>query len=179
MKPLFTVTVIMLGSLFVAQVHAAPAAQAKLMDATGEQIGVANFVEKTGGSVRIEVNAHGLTGGNHGMHIHAIGSCVLGSTPVFASAGPHFNPGSKQHGTNNPAGPHAGDLLNLPVKENGNVAETMNNDLITLRDGEPNSVFDADGSALVIHAGPDDYVTNPTGGSGVRIACGVIEKKGN
>ena len=73
-------------------------------------------------------------------------------------------------------GPHGGDLPNLVVKQNGNVATTMENDLVTLQEGLINSLFDANGSAVVIHAKPDDGVTNPTGNSGARVACGVIEK---
>ena len=125
------------------------------------------------------IEAHNLTAGNHGFHIHTVGSCVLGSTPTFASAGAHFNPTSSKHGLSNKAGPHAGDLSNLPVKPNGNATATDYNDMITLQAGKSNSVFDADGSAIVIHANADDNITDPTGNSGGRVACGVIEKKSN
>ena len=180
MKYLPFILVTMLGSLSISA-HAATTlgAQAKLIDSAGNQVGVVNMVEKVGESVRIEINAHNLRGGKHGMHIHTIGSCVLGSTPVFASAGAHFNPTGSKHGIANKAGPHAGDLSNLLVKDNGNVADTDFNDMFTLQAGKSNSIFDADGSAIIIHLNEDDNVTDPTGNSGPRVACGVLEKKGN
>ena len=147
-------------------------AQARLMDAAGNRIGIISLVEHNKG-VQITINARGLTPGEHGLHIHKVGHCVI---PSFTSAGAHFNPYGTQHGMENPIGPHAGDLPNLVVKANGNVADTMENDLVTLQEGFINSLFDADGSAIVIHAKPDDGVTNPTGNSGARVACGVIEK---
>ena len=147
-------------------------AQARLMDAMGNRIGIVNFVEHNKG-VQITINARGLTAGEHGLHIHRVGHCV---TPNFVSAGAHFNPYGTEHGMENPMGPHGGDLPNLVVKENGNVAATMENDLVTLQEGLINSLFDANGSAVVIHAKPDDGVTNPTGNSGARVACGIIEK---
>lgn len=160
-------------------VYADMGAQAKLVDVDGNHVGVANFKEKSGGGVTMEINAHNLAAGDHGMHIHTIGSCTLGTTPAFSSAGGHFNPAGAQHGTANPAGPHAGDLPNLAVKDNGNVATTVTSDRFTLQAGQSNSLFDADGSAIVIHEKADDNMTNPTGNSGNRVACGVIEKKGN
>lgn len=180
MKYLPLILMTMLGSLSTSvYAEASLGAQAKLIDSAGNQVGVVNMTEKVGESVKIEINAHGLSGGNHGMHIHTIGSCVLGSTPSFASAGAHFNPTGSKHGLSNKAGPHAGDLSNLSVKENGNVASSDFNDMFTLQTGKSNSLFDADGSAIIIHLNEDDYITDPTGNSGPRVACGVIEKKGN
>ena len=180
MKSLIVYSVLMLSTLSgAAYADSALVAQAKLVDANGNHVGVANLQEKSGGSVSIEINAHNLTAGDHGMHIHTIGNCALGTTPTFSAAGGHFNPTSAQHGSANPSGPHAGDLPNLTVKENGNVATTVTSDRFTLQTGQSNSLFDADGSAIVIHEKADDNMTNPTGNSGTRIACGVIEKKGN
>ena len=180
MKYLPVILVAMLGTLSTAAFAGAKlVAQAKLVDSAGNQVGVVNFVETLGESVKIEINAHNLTGGAHGVHIHTVGSCVTGSTPAFASAGAHFNPTGAKHGLVNKAGPHAGDLSNLSVKENGNVTMTDYNDMFTLQTGKSNSVFDADGSAIVIHANADDNATDPTGNSGGRVACGVIEKKAN
>ena len=163
---------ITLGAGSQAYAEGALVAQARLMDATGKRIGIVSLVEHNKG-VQITLNARGLTPGEHGLHIHKTGHCV---TPNFVSASYHFNPYGTQHGMENPIGPHGGDLPNLVVKDNGNVATTMENDLVTLEEGFINSLFDADGSAIVIHAKPDDGVTNPTGNSGARVACGVIEK---
>ena len=151
-------------------------AQAKIIDAMGKKIGIATLVENGIGGVQISLNAHGLTPGLHGVHVHSIGHCVA---PTFVSAGTHFNPGGTQHGMENPLGPHAGDLPNLLVKPNGNAATHFDNDYVTLEPGLVNSLLDANGSAIVIHQKPDDNVTNPTGNSGGRVACGVIESLGN
>ena len=108
----------------------------------------------------------------HGLHIHTVGAC----TPDFAAVGGHFNPTTAQHGLDNPNGPHAGDLPNLEIDADGNGTYEATTTLVTLDQGD-NSLFDSDGSALVIHAAPDDLVTDPSGNSGDRIACGVIEQQ--
>jgi Cu-Zn family superoxide dismutase len=108
----------------------------------------------------------------HGIHFHAVGRC---DPPDFMSAGDHFNPTNRQHGQRNPQGPHAGDLPNLTVEANGTATYQATNALVTLGPGA-NSLLDADGSALVIHADPDDDVTDPAGNSGGRIACAVIAR---
>src|SRR5690606_25247521 len=97
--------------------------------------------------------------------------------PTFESAGDHFNPTNAQHGLQNPQGPHAGDLENLEVEtDDGTARGTRRSSLITLVPGQPNSLLDADGPALVVHANADDYTSQASGGSGDRIACGVIEE---
>lgn len=151
-------------------------AQARMIDSMGNKIGIATFVENDLGGVQISMNARSLTPGLHGMHIHAIGQCVA---PTFASAGSHFNPNLKEHGLENTLGPHAGDLPNLEVKPNGKAVAIVENEYVTLEPGLANSLLDADGSAIIIHAMPDDYLTNPTGNSGPRVACGVIESLKN
>ena len=133
-------------------------------------IGEAQFTEDGNGVVHVNVHVEGLSPGEHGIHIHAIGAC----SPTFAAAGGHHNPLGHQHGLDNPLGPHAGDLEPLIVSTNGVGHLNTTTDLATLSPGAT-SVFDADGSALVIHLLPDDQVTDPTGDSGARIACGVIE----
>lgn len=136
-----------------------------LINASGQTIGSVRAWQTAGG-VSFRVNATGLPHGLHGIHVHAVGRC---DPPDFASAGPHWNPAAKKHGLNNPAGPHAGDLPNVEVAANGALGAT-----VTLAGATMAGLLDADGSALVIHAQADDYVTDPSGNSGARIACAVI-----
>ncbi len=158
---------VLLGSVTVWAVG--ERAVATLRDAEGKVLGVALFVQESQG-VRISVTVKGLSSGEHGIHIHSVGKC---EPPDFLSAGPHFNPTNKKHGLNNPEGPHAGDLPNLVVNEDGSAVYEHVTNLVTLTPGEL-SLFDEDGSALVIHAGPDDQSTDPAGNSGARVLCGVI-----
>jgi Cu-Zn family superoxide dismutase len=102
--------------------------------------------------------------------LHAVGRC----DPPFDSAGSHFNPVVKVHGYLNEGGPHAGDLPNVHVPESGILEFEILAANVTLRAGKSNPLLDQDGAALVIHAGPDDYKTDPSGASGSRLACGVI-----
>lgn len=148
-------------------------AEAALVDTAGNSVGWARFVEDATGTVHLSVHVQGLTPGLHGIHIHAIGTCTLGTTPAFSSAGGHHNPLGHTHGLLSPTGPHAGDLPNLVVNEDGVGHLDTTTDLATQSAGTT-SIFDADGSALVIHAAEDDQVTNATGNSGPRIACGPI-----
>ena len=140
-------------------------ATATLVDITGASIGTARFVEDAAGVLHVNVKVNGLTPGLHGIHIHQTGSC----TPTFAAAGAHHNPLGAAHGA------HSGDLPNLVV--NGAERGRLNATTVqaTLSPG-PMSVFDLDGSSLIIHAATDDFVTQPTGNSGARVACGVIVK---
>ncbi len=155
-----------------AQAEVAPArhASAVIKNVSGEVIGNARFAQDATGNVHINVHAKGLTPGLHGIHIHAVGACVA---PAFTSAGGHFNPTGAEHGHDNPLGAHAGDLPNMVVNEDGIGHLNTTSDHFTLGSGDT-SLFDTDGSAVVIHAGPDDQVSNPAGNSGGRIACGVI-----
>jgi Cu-Zn family superoxide dismutase len=106
------------------------------------------------------------------FHVHETGSCD--HTTGHESAGGHFNPTSQEHGFLAPEGPHAGDMPNLEVAEDGTANATVENPRVTLRPGLPNSLLDEDGTALIIHAEEDDQRTDPTGNAGDRIACGVI-----
>ena len=144
-------------------------AYAELKDRDGKSIGMATFREVSGGVV-IDVDVKGITPGLHAVHVHAIGKC---EGPAFTSAGGHFNPAQKKHGLRNAEGPHAGDMPNMYIAKDGTGRFEVLADNITLKTGD-RSVFDADGSALVIHAGADDDITDPTGNSGDRAACGVI-----
>lgn len=140
-------------------------ARATLVDANGNVVGFAKFVQHRGRGVQVSVHASGLAPGNHGMHVHTVGAC----SPTFLAAGGHFNPGGHLHGS------HAGDLGNIRANPDGRANMTRLASSFTLSGG-PLSLFDADGSALIIHAGADDLVTDPTGNSGARVICGVIER---
>ena len=147
-------------------------ASAELKNAGGQMVGSVALTEVPGG-VRILIEVKGLPPGEKGVHLHEVGKC---EAPQFTSAGGHFNPANKQHGTMNPQGAHAGDLPNMIVDSAGNGRlETMTS-RISLGSGT-SSILDGDGTALVVHSGPDDFKTDPTGNSGGRIVCGVIVKR--
>jgi Cu-Zn family superoxide dismutase len=146
-------------------------ARAAFVDAEGRTIGSATLQQSADG-VHVTVRAGGLPPGPHGLHLHAVGAC---DGPAFASAGGHFNPHGRQHGLRNPEGAHAGDLPALTVAPEGMTTYAEMTTGVTLAAG-PVSLFDADGTALVIHAADDDQVTDPTGNSGGRIACGVLHR---
>jgi len=146
-------------------------ATAELKNAQGQTVGTA-MLSQVGGGVRVVLEARGLPPGAKGVHIHTVGKC---DPPDFTSAGAHFNPAARKHGLQNPDGPHAGDLPNITIGADGTGRLESMNERISLGDGV-NSLFDADGSAIVVHAAPDDFKTDPTGNSGGRVACGVITK---
>lgn len=151
------------------QQEAGMTATVELVDAKGNKIGTAQLSEVAEG-VRIVLEASNLPPGIHGFHIHDSGKC---EGPDFKSAGGHFNPDGKQHGFHNPKGPHAGDLPNLVVDEQGRAKADFVAPGLTLRPGKY-SLVDADGTSLMIHANADDYVTDPAGNGGARLACGPI-----
>jgi Cu-Zn family superoxide dismutase len=123
--------------------------------------------------VRIAVTVSGVTPGNHGFHVHLAGKC---EGPDFKSAGGHFNPGAKEHGLESPKGAHAGDMPNLSVGADGTGKAEFVAHGTTLEAGA-GSLFQKDGTALVLHAAADDMKSDPAGNAGGRIACGVIERK--
>ena len=169
MKKLLLVSGVLTLLICSVSVLAALKAKADLQDAKGAPVGTAVFTEKSKG-VEIDLKVSGLTPGLHGFHIHNAGRC---EAPDFASAGPHFNPEGKQHGWDNPQGHHLGDLQNLNVGPDGKARVHVLIPGVTLGEG-PNSLFHEGGTALVIHAKPDDGKTDPAGNAGARVACGVI-----
>jgi superoxide dismutase, Cu-Zn family len=124
-----------------------------------------------GNQVSISVALAGFEPGVRAVHLHRVGRC---EPPEFESAGPHLNPHDRQHGFENPQGPHLGDLPNATVGANrgGTVSATLQG----TRAEVLAALFDADGTSIVVHAGPDDYRTDPSGNSGGRVACGVFSR---
>ncbi|MGB7292605.1 MAG: superoxide dismutase family protein [Thermodesulfobacteriota bacterium] len=146
-------------------------AASELINDQGKTVGYATLVEGPDG-VEIAVQVHDTPQGLHGFHIHAVGKC---ETPDFKSAGGHFDPHEKKHGLKNPEGPHVGDMPNLLVGPDGTASAVGLAPLATLGNGK-NSLFHEGGTALVMHAGRDDQITDPAGDAGARIACGVIKR---
>lgn len=148
---------------------AAKTASAEIKNADGKTIGRAELRETPHG-VLVRLGLNGAPAGVRALHIHETGRC---DAPTFESAGAHYNPAGASHGFENLKGPHAGDLPNLHVPSAGNAEVEVLIDGISLAGGQHN-LLDDDGSALVLHEGPDDYSTDPAGGAGKRLACGVI-----
>lgn len=145
-----------------------PYAEAILYNGAGKRVGIATLTPANGhlnGTVQV---TGGLTPGNHGMHIHAIGKCTL---PDFTSAGGHFNPDGKEHGLQNPNGSHAGDLPTIVANAQGAGKTTV------IAHTTLETLLDEDGASLVIHADADDMKSDPTGNSGGRVICGVFYRK--
>lgn len=145
-------------------------ANAKIINTEGKEVGEATLTQAAKGVV-IHVRLFGMPEGEHAIHIHEVGQCQ----PPFKTAGGHFNPAGHEHGIKNPKGEHAGDLPNLFVPKSGTLETDLFTDAVTVTPGK-RSVFDSNGSAIVIHAVADDYKSNPAGNAGDRIACGVIKK---
>ena len=157
--------------LHTSSAYAQHQARAEIKNTAGTSIGSATLRASKEGVV-ITVNVKELPPGLHAVHLHAVGKC---EGPAFTSAGPHVNPLNKHHGLKNPDGPHAGDLPDMYVQKNGVGHYEVLADSVTL-DAAATSLFDADGTALIIHATADDDITDPAGNAGDRIACGVITK---
>ena len=143
-----------------------------LVDAAGDAVGLATFTEGDDG-VTIHVLIEGLTPGEHGWHLHEFGDCNGTTDEPFSSAGGHWNPTDMEHGGPDAASHHVGDFGNFEATADGKAEASMTTMDFSLGDG-PDSVFDEDGTAIIIHAGRDDLTTQPSGDSGARFACGVV-----
>jgi superoxide dismutase, Cu-Zn family len=145
-------------------------AKADLKNAEGQSVGNVTLMDTPHG-VMMHVVLTNVPEGVHAFHLHTTGKCE----PPFTTAGGHFNPTSKQHGIENAMGMHAGDMPNINVPAGGKLTFDIFNPDVTLKAGA-NSLMDADGSAVVLHAAADDYKGDPAGNAGARIACGVVTK---
>jgi Cu-Zn family superoxide dismutase len=146
-----------------------PDARATMRDESGRELGILTLTDTANG-ISIAGTLRNLPPGEHGFHLHMTGAC----TPAFEAAGGHWNPTGRKHGRDNPDGPHLGDLANITVLPDSSVriaAVTPGGSI----DGV-NALLDTDGAAVMIHAGPDDYRTDPSGDAGGRLACGVVER---
>ena len=170
MKALGSLTVTATLLVLAAVSAAAQSAKATLKNADGKEVGTAALTQTPAG-VLIRLTVNGLPPGERAFHIHGVGKCE----PPFTSAGPHFNPGGKKHGLMASEGHHAGDMPNLHVPANGEIVVEVLNPEVTLEKGKPGSLLGGQGTALVVHAGKDDYKSDPAGDAGGRIACGLIE----
>lgn len=158
----------------VGNASAAPAmlvAQSALSAADGAARGEAR-VSETPGGLNVNIRATGLAPGRYGAHVHSVGQC---DAPEFKTAEGHWNPTNKQHGFDNSKGSHMGDLPNLTIGADGKgIVDFV---IANAQADGPDGLLDGDGAAIVLHAGPDDLTTDPSGDSGARIACGVLRAR--
>lgn len=148
-------------------------AGAPMLDAQGKQVAMSNVTQHDD-EFLVTISVTDMAPGTYAAHLHTTGRC---DAPTFETAGGHWNPTGRQHGSQNPQGQHLGDLPNVTIGDGrqGQIEFRVPNASI---EGGDNPLLDADGAAVVIHAGPDDYRTDPSGNSGDRIACGVIQRAG-
>ena len=149
----------------------APATSGTFIDSQSQPVGEVRL-QQTPHGVLVRIDLTNVAPGVHALHIHSVGKC---DAPTFESAGGHFDPAARKHGFLNPAGPHAGDLPNLDVPATKKLSMEYHVPGMTLDRGSL-PLVDADGSSLVIHAGKDDYTSDPAGASGDRLACARVGK---
>lgn len=169
--PIAMAPIVMVPVATVPAAAAAADAVAALVDADGAVIGEAIF-EQTPTGVLMSVEVSGLPPGGHGIHLHSVGACA----PDFKAAKGHINPRKAKHGLRHPEGPDNGDLPNLFAAADGTARAEFFTTRVSVAGGDVPALLDADGSAVIIHDHPDDHMTQPIGGAGGRIACGVIRE---
>ena len=152
--------------------NAVARAVAVVSDVNGTTVGTAQLSQDANGVVTVDIASLALPPGTHGIHFHEVGRCDGGSTG-FSTAGAHYNPLAREHGLDNANGPHAGDAPNVVIPASGIGAVSFGTNRVSLTPGTI-SLFDADGSSIVVHANPDDQRSQPSGNSGPRVACGVV-----
>ena len=167
-------TVAVLAFAAAGPARAQQSATASFIDASGKSVGKATLTQTPVG-VLIDLDVTGLPPGEHGFHVHQVGRCD--GADGFKSAGDHFAPRSKKHGFHVVGGAHGGDMPSQFAAADGRLRAHVVNSAVTLASGAT-SLFDRDGSALVLHAKADDYRSQPAGNAGDRIACAVIERSG-
>lgn len=166
----FTAALLVCGAAAHATAAEPARAAATIINPAGEVIGKADF-EQTPSGVLIRVVVSGLTPGGHGIHLHSVGAC----SPDFGAAKGHINPAGKAHGLRHPDGPDNGDLPNLIAGADGRADAEFFTPRVSIAGGAQPALLDDDGSAVIIHEHPDDHMTQPIGGAGGRVACGVVE----
>lgn len=160
------------GLALAAGANAQVVAKGNFINGQGASVGSAELADAGQNVVVVRLQLTGVPQGWHGLHLHAVGKC---DGPDFMSAGGHYNPGGRKHGHRVGEGAHAGDLPNVFAGADGKVMAEILAHGVTLG-ARGNTLFDADGSAIVVHAAEDDHKTDPTGGSGGRIACAIITR---
>lgn len=151
--------------------------EVEMKDRAGRVLGVATFNEG-GDGVTLTLEVDGLRPGDHGLHLHEAGLCQAGGDEPYSTAGGHWNPDNRPHGAPGDAESHAGDFGNLTADEDGTADFEITSERYSLGTGEAPSVFDEDGTAIILHAGPDDLTTQPSGDSGGRLLCGIVAAPG-
>jgi Cu-Zn family superoxide dismutase len=152
---------------------AAESAGGVMLNRDGKDVGRVNLTPLAAGGVHLVATASGLPPGIHAFHIHETGECDADGG--FEAAGGHYNPGGSEHGWDVAEGAHAGDMPNIHVPQSGDLALEYFLTAVSLEEDAPATLFDDDGSAVVIHQGADDYSSQPSGAAGDRIVCAVIE----